>query len=151
MKVWNISDHPETDVEAQNLFLYGRSVAPGRFVRVPDEALKNPRKLMKEVAAGLAHLGETPPEDYLKARKPPKAEKPLNGVFAHGALLETKAEEPQEEKPEEAPKEEPKVEEKTTEEVPEILEASEEKPEEKVEEKPKRRGRGKKKEEEKEE
>src|SRR5574337_229278 len=69
-KVWNITDHPNTKVREQALVIFGQTVLPGSYVKVPASRLKNAHKLKKEIAAQMAHVGAEPPADYAGAKTP---------------------------------------------------------------------------------
>jgi hypothetical protein len=75
-KVWNISDHPNTKVPAQNLVLFGKVVMPGQYVKVPASRLARAHKLEKDVKDMLAFVGDQPPADYLTAKEPPSVSLP---------------------------------------------------------------------------
>lgn len=83
-RVWNISDHPATKVEARTVTIFGRPCAPGRYVLVSSEQLKNARKIEAEVAAKMLHVGDQPPEDYVRAKSVPRAPFPKGAARAHG-------------------------------------------------------------------
>lgn len=85
-KIWNITDHPKTDAPGVTWMVLGRSVKPGRFVRIPDARLVRAHKVQKDVEAGNLYIGEQPPPDYVKAKKPPRATLEAGVARSHGEV-----------------------------------------------------------------
>jgi hypothetical protein len=83
-KVWNITDHPQTDVKVQNLMVAGKAVLPGQAVKVPLEVLEDAKKLQQLVEAKMVHIGSQPPADYLAAKESLRAVIPAGASRAHG-------------------------------------------------------------------
>lgn len=83
-KVWNITDHPATDLPARVMMVLGRSIRPGKCINVPDERLVRAHKVHRAVAAGKLFIGPNPPVDYLKAKRPTKLTIPDGAGRAHG-------------------------------------------------------------------
>lgn len=77
-KIWNIS--PSTRM------VLGRTIAPGKFIRVPPERMKNAHKIMGEVADGLLFVGAQLPPALLRAQNPAKAAFTLGAARAHGTV-----------------------------------------------------------------
>ena len=89
MRVWNITDHPETKCSARTTMIFGRSVAPGKYVTIEDDLLKGAHKLNKDAAARMVHIGNDLPADYVAAKGTTRAT-PRAGKLAHGEPVETK-------------------------------------------------------------
>jgi len=85
-KIWNITDHPRTDAPGVTWMVLGRAIKPGRFVRIPDERLTHAHKVHKDVEAGNLYIGEQPPPDYVKAKKPPRVVLDKGVIRSHGAV-----------------------------------------------------------------
>src|SRR6185295_16578874 len=103
-KVWNVSDHPETDTPATPLVIGGQVVMPGSAAKIPLDVLENPTKLKAAAAAGFVHIGDQPPSDYLKAKHPPRVTLPANVKRAHGPSGAPAAEKPAQAAPAVAPR-----------------------------------------------
>ena len=85
-RIWNITDHPTTDVEARTLMILGRSCLPGRYVQVDSELLKNAHKLQEDVKKHLVFIGAQPPAAYTQSKKPTRAPYPKGSAREHGEL-----------------------------------------------------------------
>jgi hypothetical protein len=83
-RVWNISDHPATKVVSRMITIFGQPCAPGRYVLVNDEQLKDAHKLDQDVAAKMLYVGDQPPADYVAAKATPRAPFPKGASRAHG-------------------------------------------------------------------
>jgi hypothetical protein len=90
-KVWNITDHPGSEVAPSTLMLFGKRVLPGRYVKVEDAQLKNAHKTAKDVKAGLIHIGDKLPDTYTAAKGMVHARLPQGHARAHGAPVKAKA------------------------------------------------------------
>ena len=91
MKVWNVTDGPGFKGRARALMLFGKTVAPGRYVDVKGEQLKNAHKIQKDVAAGMVYIGNTLPDSYAATRAKTKPRFPTKAVRAHGEHVVAKA------------------------------------------------------------
>jgi hypothetical protein len=72
-RIWNITDGGQPGMKAHTRTVLGRSVKPGRAIRVEEAALKNAHKVNREIQAGFLHVGNTPPSWYAAKKKPPRA------------------------------------------------------------------------------
>lgn len=88
-KVWNTSDHPDTDVESQNIMVMGKQVLPGAAIKVPVERMQNPKKLQHMVSLGMAHIGDQPPDDYVAAKSIVRVKLPAGVQRSHGDATRT--------------------------------------------------------------
>jgi hypothetical protein len=70
----------------------GKLLQPGRSVMVDEDALKRAHKLKKDVAAGIAYVGKTPPKEYLARKNPPRAKLEPGVSRTHGVILPKEAE-----------------------------------------------------------
>lgn len=86
-RVWNVSDDPRRkDVQPRTLMIFQKSVAPGRYVNVPDARLAKAKKIYQDVEAGLVHIGDQLPEGYLRAKETIHLKVPEGHARAHGPL-----------------------------------------------------------------
>lgn len=86
-RVWNISDHPDSSAEAGVLMVLGRSVAPGRYVQVSVDRLKNAHQVRKDETNGLLHIGMKLPVSYLAHKKPVRVTLPKGVERSHGGEI----------------------------------------------------------------
>jgi len=86
-KVWNITDGPRYRGAARTIMLFGKTVPPGRYVLVPEARLARAHKLVKDIDAGMVHVGDLPGW-YLASKKPPRVPFPIGHSRAHGPALE---------------------------------------------------------------
>ena len=98
-KIWNITDHPETEVETRVVVVFGQKILPGGYIRVEDEQLVNAHKLEKDIAAGLVSVGDEPPAGYLIAKGVMPAATVKSRVQVHGESLTPAIEPPKFVKP----------------------------------------------------
>lgn len=85
-RVWNVTDDPRTDIRPCSLMIFQKSVAPGRYVNVPDARLAKAKKIYKDSEAGLVYIGDQLPEGYLRAKETIHLKVPEGHARAHGPL-----------------------------------------------------------------
>lgn len=93
-RIWNITDHPSTEIAPQSVMVLGRTLHPGRSMRVEESRLEKAYKVDKDVAAGLLFIGEQPPMDYQAFRSVSRARLPRGVARAHGETAVSKAKPP---------------------------------------------------------
>lgn len=84
VRIWNISDHPNTSVEPCTLMVLGRTVAPGRSVMVEQDRLAAAHKLQRDIERQLLFVGDALPADYRAAKQAPRAKVSKDAASAHG-------------------------------------------------------------------
>lgn len=102
-KVWNLTDDPRTEGPGITMMLFGKSVLPGRCVKVPEDMVKASKKIQVDIDAGRVAVGRRPPQGYLDAKAPPKAVRPAGSEVNHKPTTDAPVEEVKE-----SPKPEPK-------------------------------------------
>jgi len=89
VRVWNVTDDPTNDVTPHNRMVLGKTLKPGRSVKVDTERLAKAHKVNREVEAGYLHIGDQPPAAYTaaksKKRAKPDARQVQNGRMVGSA------------------------------------------------------------------
>lgn len=91
MKVWNITDDPRSEHLMEPLVLFGKKVAPGKSVVVPDAVWAKALKSLKAEKEGFLFAGDKLPAEYLVATGRMKAKFAKGGVRTHGITPGTMA------------------------------------------------------------
>jgi hypothetical protein len=84
--IWNISDHPATDVKPMVVMVLGKNIAPGRCLKVSAEDLAVAKKVQKLAGDKVVHIGKDLPADYISAKKGTKATLSKGIARAHGEM-----------------------------------------------------------------
>jgi hypothetical protein len=58
--VWNISDQLDNELKSMVISVLGKTIAPGKCVKVPMSVIKSAHQLKKLEAAGLIFIGKEP-------------------------------------------------------------------------------------------
>jgi hypothetical protein len=82
--VWNISDHPNTDVKPMVISVLGKSVSPGQFIKVDAASLKSAHQVKKLEEAQIVFIGRELPPEYKEHKSPVRAALSGNTNRSHG-------------------------------------------------------------------
>lgn len=88
-KVWNVTDWPGKGLRLQSFILFGRTLTPGRSVKVPVEDVETPL-LKRMIDQGLLCVGQQAPVEYLSAKGQILARAPREATRTHGDTPELK-------------------------------------------------------------
>lgn len=93
-RVWNVTDWPGKNLGPRNLMYLGKVVPPGRAVQVDSERLKKAHKVKKLIDKGFLYVGPKLPPEYVRAKKPLKAERDARLVESDGTQVGNKVKVP---------------------------------------------------------
>jgi hypothetical protein len=85
-RIWNVTDDPNTEVPAQPVVEFGKTIMPGRFITVDEALLATAHKLQDDVANKLVCVGKNPPVSYMTAKVVVNAKLPKGVGRAHGQV-----------------------------------------------------------------
>lgn len=88
-KVWNVTDWPGKGHKLQSFILFGRTVFPGKSVKVPVDDLQG-SLLKKLVDQGFLYVGQQAPVEYLTVKGKVLARAPREATRTHGDTPELK-------------------------------------------------------------
>lgn len=74
IRVWNITDDPNSAVEPHNRMVLGKVLKPGRALQVDDSRLVGAHKITAEVNAKMLFIGPRPPAAYSQSKSPKRVQ-----------------------------------------------------------------------------
>jgi len=106
IRLWNVTDWPETSHKTTDLVVMGKLVKPGQFLDVVPETYEGSSKTKVLVSSKMLHKGKTPPAGYGRAKKIRVPKRHHGGHGKGGALFQPSSTSSSKEIPEEgkAPK-----------------------------------------------